>query len=165
VNVWKLISDKIAGCERFLLSSLLAAMIILVLTQIILRNVFHSGIGGGVEIVRHLVLWIAFVGAGLATREGRHVKIDMASRILSTRGRKIADIISTLFSVVVCTILFVASCKFVYMDYTSAGVASFLNVPLWIMEAIIPVGYLIVTIRFSAQAIGNIVSTAKEKKV
>jgi C4-dicarboxylate transporter DctQ subunit len=165
VNAWKLISDKIAGCEKVLLSGLLTAMILLVLTQIILRNFFHCGIIGGVEIIRHLVLWIAFVGAGLATREGRHVKIDMASRILSTRGRKIADIISTLFSVVVCTILFVASCKFVYMDYTSAGVASFLNVPLWIMEAIIPVGYLIVTIRFSAQAIGNIVSTAKEKKV
>jgi TRAP-type C4-dicarboxylate transport system permease small subunit len=161
VNAWKVISDKIAGCERFLLSSLLAAMIILVLSQIILRNFFHSGIIGGVEIVRHLVLWIAFVGAGLATREGRHVKIDMASRILSARGRKIADIVSTLFSVVVCTILFVASCKFVYMDYTSSGTASFLNVPLWIMEAIIPVGYLIVAIRFSAGAISAISHIAK----
>jgi C4-dicarboxylate transporter DctQ subunit len=165
VNAWKLISDKIAGCERFLLSSLLAAMIILVLTQIILRNVFHSGIGGGVEIVRHLVLWIAFVGAGLATREGRHIKIDMASRIFSARGKKIADIISTLFSVAVCTILFVASCKFVYIDYTSSVSASFFNIPLWIMEAIIPLGYLIVTLRFSAQAIGDILSAAKEKKI
>lgn len=161
MNAWKVIFDKIAGCEKILLSGLLTAMIVLVLTQIILRNFFHCGIAGGVEIVRHLVLWIAFVGAGLATREGRHVKIDMASRILSERGRKIADIISTLFSVVVCTILFVASCKFVYMEYTSAGTASFLNVPLWIMEAIIPVGYLIVAIRFSAKAIGTISYIAK----
>ncbi len=164
MNVWKLISDKIAGCEKIFLSSLLAAMIILVLIQIILRNFFHSGIIGGVEIVRHLVLWIAFVGAGLATREGRHVKIDMASRLLSTRGRDIADIVSSLFSVVVCAILFVASYRFVYMDYTSAGAASFLNVPLWIMEAIIPVGYLIVAIRFAAKALGDIFSMAKGKK-
>jgi C4-dicarboxylate transporter DctQ subunit len=161
VNAWKLISEKIAGIEKVFLSSLLAAMILLVLIQIIMRNFFHSGIIGGVEIVRHLVLWIAFVGAGLATREGRHVRIDMSSRILSTRGRKIADIASTLFSVVVCTILFVASCKFVYMDFTSSGVASFLNVPLWIMEVIIPVGYLIVTIRFSASAISSILRIVK----
>jgi TRAP-type C4-dicarboxylate transport system permease small subunit len=161
VNVWKLISEKIAGVEKILLSGLLTAMILLVLTQIILRNFFNCGIIGGVEIVRHLVLWIAFVGAGLATREGRHVRIDMASRILSTRGRKIADIASTLFSVVVCTILFVASCKFVYMDYINSGVASFLNVPIWIMEAIIPVGYLIVTIRFSANAISALSHIAK----
>ncbi len=161
MNAWKLISEKIAGVEKVFLSSLLAAMIILVLIQIIMRNFFHSGIIGGVEIVRHLVLWIAFVGAGLATREGRHVRIDMSSRILSARGREIADIASTLFSVVVCSILFVASCKFVYMDFTSSGVASFLNVPLWIMEVIIPVGYLIVTIRFSANAINAILRIAK----
>lgn len=164
MNAWKLIFDKIAGCEKIILSGLLTTMILLVLTQIILRNFFHCGIAGGVEIVRHLVLWIAFVGAGLATREGRHVKIDMASRILSERGRQIADIISIIFSIAVCTILFVASCKFVYIDYTSSVAASFLNVPLWIMEAIIPVGYLIVAMRFSAKAIGNIFYMAKGKK-
>lgn len=161
MKAWKLISDRIAGFERFFLSSLLATMIALVLIQIILRNFFHSGIIGGVEIVRHLVLWIAFVGAGLATREGRHVKIDVASRILSERGRKIADIVSTLFSVIVCTILFIASCRFVYMDYTSAGLASFLDIPLWIMEVIIPVGYLVVTLRFAASAIGAVFDIAK----
>jgi len=164
VNAWKAISEKIAGVEKFLLSGLLTAMILLVLIQIILRNFFHCGIIGGVEIVRHIVLWIAFVGAGLATREGRHVRIDMASRILSPRGRKIAEIASALFSVVICTILFVASCRFVYMDYTSASVASFLNAPLWIMEAIIPAGYLIVTLRFSANAISAFLHIAQRDK-
>ena len=55
--------------EELAASLALAAMVILPLLEIPLRKL-GTGIPGGISIVRHLMLWVAFLGAALAAREG-----------------------------------------------------------------------------------------------
>ena len=55
--------------------------------QIFLRNVFTTGLAWGDLVLRNLVLWIGFIGATLATREGKHINIDILSRSLLSSGR------------------------------------------------------------------------------
>ena len=64
----------LSRAEELLLVLFLGVMVVMVLAQILLRNLYQSGILGGDELVRHLVLWIAFFGAGIATRSSAHVK-------------------------------------------------------------------------------------------
>lgn len=145
--------DYIARAEEILLASALCAMVLLVLVQIILRNFFSIGIMGGAEIVRHLVLWVAFLGAGLAAREGKHIKLELARHILPVRLRRIFEMITCLFSVVVCVILVFASVNFVWVDYQGGGTIAFFNTPVWILQVIIPIGYTVVALRFAARCV------------
>lgn len=153
--------DKIARIEEILLVTLLSTMVLLVLTQIFLRNAFNSGITGGDSLIRHLVLWGAFVGAGLATREGSHVRIDVASRVLPEKWKKPIEVIIDLFSVTVCSILVYASYNFVSVEHEGLGKLPFGGIPIWIIQVIMPVGYLVVALRFASKGVRNIVNLVK----
>ncbi len=153
--------DNIARMEAVLLSIFLGTMIVLVLIQILLRNFFNSGISGADAIVRHLLLFVGFIGAGLATREGAHIKIDAASRALSPGAKKIVDVIISMFSVAVCSILVFASIQFVSVEYEGHAVLPYSGIPLWIVELIIPLGYFIIGVRFASGGVVNIMRMLK----
>jgi TRAP-type C4-dicarboxylate transport system permease small subunit len=145
------LSLSIARIEEVTVSILLGAMIFLVLIQIVLRNFFSTGITGGAEMVRHLVLWIAFLGAAMAAREAKHIRIDVALRILTPRWRAFAEALTGLFTAGVCCILMYAAIQFNIMDYHSGTKIAFFDTPVWLLELIIPVGYLIVMIWFAVR--------------
>jgi len=153
--------DYIARSEEILLAAALSAMVLLVLVQIVLRNFFSIGIMGGAEIVRHLVLWVAFLGAGLAARDGKHIRIELTQHLLSIRTRRIFEVITSIFSVIVCGILVWASLHFVSVDYRGGGVIAFFNTPIWILQIIIPIGYAVVALRFCARCIENAYALVK----
>ncbi|MBA4367979.1 MAG: TRAP transporter small permease [Desulfobacterium sp.] len=154
--------DKIAKIEGFFLSACLAMMVIMVLLQIFLRNFFSSGIAGGDAIVRHLLLWVGFLGAGLATRGGMHIRVDIASKILSQKGMRVANVFTDFFSVIVGCFLVYASFSFVKLEYQSADKLLFMHLPIWAMESIIPIGFLIITLRFASKGIERIFKLVKE---
>ena len=128
-------------------------MVIMVLLQILMRNLFQSGILGGDDLIRHLVLWIAFFGAGIATRSQSHVKIDVLSNLAKGSVKKYSDVIVNLFSCIICLILMIAACQFVLIEYESQIHSQFLNLPIWSLEIVMPMGYLIISIRFAHNCI------------
>ncbi|MDY6933173.1 MAG: TRAP transporter small permease subunit [Spirochaetota bacterium] len=157
------ILDRLVKIEEALLSTLLGLMVILVLIQLVLRNVFHTGIIGGDSIVKHLLLWIVFVGAGLAAKEGSHIRIDVALKILPEKWRQLVETTVTIFSVLICCVIVYASCYFVYMEYEGQERLPFYDIPLWIIEMIIPIGYSVIALRFAASGLSNIIKLSKAK--
>lgn len=154
--------DRLAKIEELLLASCLGLMIFMVLFQIILRNFFSTGIVGGDILVRHMLLWVGFLGAGLATRGGVHIRIDIASKVLNQKGIQIAQVITDIFSVIISALLVYASFTFVMLAYESGEKLLFMEIPIWFMESIIPAGFFIMALRFAAKGIENFQSLIKE---
>ena len=150
--------------EDFLLDLFLGTMVLMVLMQILMRNLFQSGISGGDDLIRHLVLWVAFFGAGIATRSNSHVRIDVLTHLVKGRVSEYKDIVINLFSFVVCFILMIASCQFVFIEYQSQAYSQFLNLPVWTMEIVMPLGYLIIAIRFAHSSVSGFQKILREKK-
>ncbi|MBF0102498.1 MAG: TRAP transporter small permease [Desulfobacterales bacterium] len=147
--------------DEFLVAALLLAMIALVLAQIFLRNALHQGMIGGDSMIRHLLLWIVFLGASLSTKENTHIKMDALSKILPESLRLPVECMTDVFSIVVGSILVYASVDFVYTEYIGQSNMPFMNMPLWIFQSIIPIGYGIITLRFLAKCIRNILCKIK----
>lgn len=55
----------------------LGAMCIMVFGNVVLRHVFDSGINISEELSRFLFIWLTFLGAIVAMREGGHLGMDM----------------------------------------------------------------------------------------
>jgi TRAP-type C4-dicarboxylate transport system permease small subunit len=110
-----------------------------------------------------MLLWVGYLGAGIATRGGMHIKIDLAPKLLSPRGIQIADVITNIFSVIICCILVYAAYDFVMLEYNAKGEVLFFHLPLWLLEIIIPIGYLIITLRFASKGIESFLKLIKEK--
>jgi len=143
--------SAIALVEDAAISIVLLSMILLVLVQIGLRNFYATGMSGGAEIVRHMLLWVAFLGAAIAAREGKHIRIDLAQRILPHGPKKVVEVITSLFTAIVCVLLFYASVQFIRNEYEMGTIIPFFNMKVWILELVIPVGYCAVTLRYLAR--------------
>ena len=64
----------------------LAAMCLMVFANVVLRHFFDSGINISAELSRFLFIWLTFLGAIVAMREGAHLGMDMLVHRLSGKA-------------------------------------------------------------------------------
>lgn len=141
--------------EDFILVILLSTMIGMAAFQILFRNLFDAGIVWGDILVRILVLWIGLVGAMVATRKDKHIRIDIINRYLPLSVKRIVEVAVKLFSAAVCAIVAYYSLQFVLAELTDGGLA-FWKVPAWLCEAIIPVSFAVIALRYFFMSLRSI---------
>jgi len=151
VDRWQRLDETIGQVEQTLLVILLSFMIFVAFSQIVLRNLLATGLTWGDALVRNLVLWVGFIGAAMATKEGNHINIDVVSRWMPSLGKAIIAGISHLFSFLICGLLTFASFKFIKNEVQMGNVA-FLGIPSWIPEIILPIIFGVMTFRFGLRA-------------
>jgi len=155
MDYWTRLDRLIGQIEKALLSVMLAAMIFVAFLQIVLRNFFDTGLPWGDSLVRYLVLWVGFIGAALATREGSHINLDVLSRWLPGASKTVNFLIVHLFSCLICAILTTAALMFVRNERLM-GETAFLNLPVWLLQLVLPVTFALMTIRYALYAAGDI---------
>jgi TRAP-type transport system small permease protein len=83
-----------AAIERFcrvidvLIAAALAVMVVLVFGNVVLRYGFNSGIAVSEEVSRWLFVWLCFMGAVVAMKDGAHLGTDMLVSRLPVAGKK-----------------------------------------------------------------------------
>ena len=132
--------------EDGLLVVALLAMLAMALLQILLRNFFDSGFLWAESFLRVLVLWVAMLGAMVATRERNHISINLLSRVLRPQAYTLLRKLAMLFSVLVCGAAAWFSAEYVSYEYQDQTLA-FADVPVWVCQSILPVGFAVMALR------------------
>jgi TRAP-type C4-dicarboxylate transport system permease small subunit len=141
--------------EDAILVGLLLLMISMAVTQIFLRNLFEAGIIWSDVMVRILVLWVGLIGAMVASRQDKHITIDILDRYMPERAKVYANFVIKLFTALICTIVAYYSVLFVQMEFADGGMA-FAKVPTWLCEAIIPFAFTIIALRYFLMSFMNL---------
>jgi TRAP-type C4-dicarboxylate transport system permease small subunit len=136
--------------EAYLLAFFLAAMLFLGLLQILFRNLLSISLFWIDPLLRHLVLWVALLGASAATGQDRHISIDLLSGRLPPRARSWLFAGIYLISAGVCFLLVMPAVRFVRSEY-EVGKPLALGLPIWVSQAIIPVMLSVMGLRFLAK--------------
>jgi TRAP-type C4-dicarboxylate transport system permease small subunit len=152
------LDDRISRLEQILIAALLAMMIILAFSQIVLRNFFATGIAWGDSLVRYLVVWVGFVGAAIAAKEGKHITIDVLSRWITGAGGSAIQAVSHFCSTAICGLLTWAGIKFIWFEAQMGGTA-FFKLPIWVPELIIPAAFGLMTLRYALRLINEFIRT------
>lgn len=133
--------------EDGILVLLLMTMIGVAASQVVLRNFFDAGLYWGDSLVRVTVLWVALVGAMVASRDDSHIRIDLLSRLIKPENQTWLVRSIRLFSCVVLGLFTWGSGQFVYYEYVDNAIA-FGDVPAWMCEVIMPIGGGVMTLRY-----------------
>ena len=141
--------------EDAVLVLILAAMVLLAATQIILRNVFDGAILWAGPMLRVGVLWVGMIGAMVATRSDKQISIDAVSQFLPMRWKARVRVLTDLFTAVIAAVVAWSAFRLV-LDDRAAGVTAVAFVPLWVCEAILPVAFGVIAIRYSLFAIKHL---------
>jgi len=146
-------AKRLHRAEDALLVFLLSAMIVLASTQILLRNLLDSGFIWIDPLLRVLVLWLGLIGATVATRNNRHIRIDLLSKLFSRNTHRLIQSIIGQVSAWTCLVVAWYGFKWIQMDYVD-GVTSFAGVPAWLLEVIIPVTFALIGLRYLIMSVG-----------
>lgn len=137
--------------EDAVLTLLVLALVVLAGGQILLRNVFDTGLSWADPLLRAFVLWSAMLGALIAAREDHHIGIDFIARFARGTARRIARILALGGAAVLCAAMAWHSVGLVAIDYAgnTAGAA---GIPSWLLESVLPVGFALMALRFAIRA-------------
>jgi len=156
------LDKKLSTAENFMLAILLTAMVSLAFLLVVLRNIFHTGIYGADEFLRHLVLLVAFFGAAQAASLQKHINIDIFSKLLKDFYKNIAAIIINAFSLVITFFLALAAWEFVMIEREIGGIAIF-GIRTWMYQIIIPLGFLLIGYRFLLHFLDALIKAVRRK--
>jgi TRAP-type C4-dicarboxylate transport system permease small subunit len=134
--------------EDALLVLVLSGMILLAASQILLRNLFDIGFIWGDEALRLMVLWLAVAGAVAASRNDKHINIDVLDRFLRGRVKSLKDVLVHGFTSAICGVVAWHSLLFVRTSHEYGDVLLG-GVPAWLPQAILPLGFGLITYRYA----------------
>ena len=138
-----------------LLVLFLTLMVVMVFGNVVLRYGFNSGIISSEELSRFLFIWITFLGAIIAMREGTHLGLDSVVRMLP-RGGKIACLVaSELLMLLCCGLMFYGTWK--QQSINATALSAVVEIP---MSWVYGVGYL-ASVAMGLIIIGKLVRLAR----
>ena len=129
----------------------LAAMVAVPLIESAGRSWFGFGIPGAAPIVQHLTLWIAFLGAALAAREGKLLALATGDLMPAGRGKEVAGVVSGAVGAGVCLLLFRAGLDLVIIEW-QAGTRVAGLFPVWLAQLVMPLAFATIAWRLIYRA-------------
>jgi len=134
---------------------LFAAIVVIALAQIVLRNLFDAGFSWATPALGILLLWLTMSGAVVAARNSNHIAINVLSRNLSPYRECQIHALTNLFTAIVCGVIAYYSLLFVQMD-RELETMLFADVPAWIGELILPVSFSLLVVRYCISAVDQL---------
>ncbi len=148
MKFFKKIESYILKIEYISVVILLLMMCFLAFIQVISRNFFSFSFIWADVAVRMGVLWVAILGASIATSEKGHIHIDLFSRILPEPYDEYLDVSLCLIAAAACFFFFLAAVKFVSVEKGVGSVIDVLHTPEWIFTLIFPIGFILMSFKF-----------------
>ncbi|WLD57099.1 TRAP transporter small permease [Salinispirillum sp. LH 10-3-1] len=133
--------------EDGLLVSVFVTMLVLAITQIVVRNTFDFSWSWIDPLNRIGVLWIALLGAMIGARRNNHIKIDLATQLLPPAlSVPINRLVAALSSVALAMLAW-HTWRLV-LDEKAFGSPAFNGLPAWPFQTIMPIAFGIMAIRY-----------------
>jgi TRAP-type C4-dicarboxylate transport system permease small subunit len=113
--------DRLCRMLSFVMVLFLAAMVVMVFGNVVLRYAFNSGITVSEELSRWLFVWMTFLGALVALRSHGHLGTDSLVSRLPVAGRKICLALTHLIMLYMCWLMFVGGWQQMLINWTTTS--------------------------------------------
>jgi C4-dicarboxylate transporter, DctM subunit len=144
--------------EDLLMTFCLVLMVLLPLLDIALRSTTIVLLGSS-AIQCHLTLFVCMIGGAIAAREGRLLSLSTVTAFLKGRAKAAASLFSGGFAAALTVLLFIASMRFVIQQREAGNILAY-GVPIWLAQAILPLGFGLVAVRLIRHASSGLAGRA-----
>jgi TRAP-type C4-dicarboxylate transport system permease small subunit len=132
------------------------AMGLIVITEIVTRNLFGFSFEVSEELGGYIIVGIAFMSLPVCQVYRAYHHVQFLQTRLSPRLQALSHLIFDILSLLFCLVLLWQLTRFVMSSYRSGDEApTTLGTPLWIPQAAMPLGILAATISLTRSMLGN----------
>lgn len=130
--------DRVDKVLFVILAILSAAMVAVILYQVVLRYCFSAANVWAEELARFMFVWVTTLGASVAIRRNVHLRVDLVSDMLRPRPRYILQIV--LYVMVLLFLIYLCFLGIDLMGRTMVNKSAGLRIPMAYPYSAIPVG-------------------------
>jgi TRAP-type mannitol/chloroaromatic compound transport system permease small subunit len=132
-----------------------AALVVVMASNVLLRYGFAVGSVWAQELEWHLMSPIALIGAAYALRHGEHVRVDVLYARFSERTKALIDLAAGVAGMGVSVLVIWLSWRYVGVSWNNnEGSPNPGGMPYrWALKAFIPVGFALLLAQFSAETL------------
>jgi TRAP-type C4-dicarboxylate transport system permease small subunit len=132
------------AANGWLVIAMMTAMVAMVFTNVVSRYIWNYSFIWAEELSQYLMVWITFLGAGLALREGRHVAVEVLQDRLPVKTRKgMRHLVAVLIIAFLVTLVVLG---FQFSAFAWEQETPVLNIPLGIPYLAVPLGALLLLV-------------------
>jgi tripartite ATP-independent transporter DctM subunit len=142
---------RLRAAEEGLAALALAAMVVLPLLEIVVRRLAGAGVPGSQPFVQHLTLWVGFLGAALAAREGRLLSLATVTYLPAGWPLLAARVFAAAIGAAVAVLLGLAACELIAIT-RDAGTVVAAGVPAWATQLVLPAAFAALALRLAWRA-------------
>ena len=151
------VQKQIQRTENLLLLILISAMTAMVWVQIVSR-VSGRSIPWSEEMSRYLLVWLVFFGSAVGVRTKSHIGAEFLAAGLNTKWKRILVLFQRTVFLGFFVLLAYYSIPFILMQRRFGQTAETLQIPMFLITAIIPVSCLLASYHLVLQIIVQILS-------
>ncbi|NKC33645.1 TRAP transporter small permease subunit [Falsiroseomonas selenitidurans] len=135
-----------------------AALVVVMAGNVLLRYGFSLGSVWAQELEWHLMSPIALIGAAYALRHGEHVRVDVLYAGFSERNKARVDLLAGLAGLAVCALVIQLSWRYVLQSWgQDEGSANPGGIPYrYVLKAFIPAGFALLALQFVAETLRSL---------
>lgn len=136
--------------------------VMVLFVNVVLRYFFQGGIVWAEEFARYCIIWITFVGGSVAIRHGAHVSINVLLDVLKPSNKKLLMIFSYIVSILFTIFLLIYGTKNTLAVKGINQLTPSMEIPAYLIYLAIPVGGLLMSIRFIQAFVTSVRAIRKE---
>jgi TRAP-type C4-dicarboxylate transport system permease small subunit len=133
--------------EEYFVVWTLAGMTILVFAQVVMRYVFSYSLSWSEELSRYIFLWLSWVGASYAVKEGSHFRVEMFANLIKGKHRRRYEIGILIVWFMFCFFLTLVGTQLVLFLVRTWQVSAAMRIPMAVPYASVPVSSLLMCVR------------------
>ncbi len=135
----------------------IGAIAIVVLTEIVTRNLFHFSFEASEELGGYIIIAISFLSLPVCQVYRSYHHVQFVQQRLSPRLRAASHVLFDALSLGFCVLLVWQLTRFVLQTWRAEDVApTLLATPLWIPQALMPLGALAASVSLARSLAGNV---------
>lgn len=142
------INGWVEKIERGIAIALISGIVIIVFSGTIARYLFDMPLFGSDRMATYLMVWLGFIGFQIATSKSRHIEVEFLKSKVSPAAKCKMNIFASLLASVFLAIFSVIGFMYVQQSMELGDVDLILSAPMWCIIIVIPISFLISSIRF-----------------
>ena len=134
-------ADKAARAIELVLALALIGAVALNFVNVIGRYCFGASFIAADELQTYAMVYMAFLGAAVASWRGLHLRMDVIAQRLPEGMQKALAILEVVLILVLCSLVTWVAFQYVWQMYSFGARSQTAQVPMWIPHLAIPTGF------------------------
>jgi TRAP-type C4-dicarboxylate transport system permease small subunit len=132
--------------------------VLIVCYEILMRGFFNAPTEWSIEFSVYLVLVSGFLGLAAALADDKHIKVDLLTSLMPPKANKTLGVMVSLAGLIFSFVLLIEGWEMMASSYELGRTStSTLRIPLYLPQAAVPLGALLLTLQFIRKIVKDLV--------